>query len=69
MTNGADAALTAAGYPETSQLPANYRQAPAVPAAPPKKQEEKTVQPEPVSPKMPDNLPPPKGAVPPGFRF
>lgn len=68
-----DAALTAAGYPETSQLPANYRHVPATPAAPAGKSPEKTAQPkepaEPAPPRLPNRLPPTKGDVPPGFRF
>jgi len=65
-------ALTAAGYPETSQLPKTYRNPPAEAAAPAPKtvastQERQTATVE-AAPSTTE-LPPPTGNAPPGFRF
>lgn len=57
--------LTAAGYPESSKLPANYANPPAQSAAP-KVVERKQEQAE--AP-QPEDVPPPAGNAPPGFRF
>jgi glutaredoxin len=66
-------ALSAAGYPQTSQLPANWRNPPPQAAAP--------AQAEPAPPPaaplaqrrepagLPAEAPPPAGKAPPGFRF
>ncbi|MBS1169661.1 MAG: hypothetical protein H6R01_579 [Burkholderiaceae bacterium] len=62
-----DAALTAAGYPETSQLPANYRYAPAQSAAPPAEKPTENGQPQPVPQQRSPQ--PSNGSAPPGFRF
>ncbi len=60
-----NAALTSAGYPESSQLPANYRFASPTPAAPPPLPDEKPVEePKPAAPP-----PPAQGTTIPGFRF
>lgn len=63
-----NAALTAAGYPATNQLPRNYKN-PAPQAAAPKK----TVEPKPAAtsetPAAPSDRPPAAGNAPPGFRF
>jgi glutaredoxin len=62
------AALSNAGYPETSKLPRTYRQPPAAAAAPrptaaarPSAEEQAAG--------SPGDLPPPTGNAPPGFRF
>jgi glutaredoxin len=65
-------ALTAAGYPETSQLPKTYRNPPAAAVAPAPKpvastQERQTATVD-EAPSATD-LPPPTGNAPPGFRF
>ncbi len=73
FANGAwDGALTAAGYPQTSQLPKNWRQ-PAPQAAAPKPKAEQAAQG--AKPAAADaaaavpSLPPAAGNAPPGFRF
>lgn len=61
-----NAALTSAGYPETSQLPANYQFPPAQSAAPPSMPAQQT----PVESSRPVTAPPPaQGTTIPGFRF
>lgn len=68
-------ALTAAGYPESSKLPQNYRNPPAEAAAPASRtiasrQERPADKPAPaVTPSPPAELPPAAGNAPPGFRF
>jgi glutaredoxin len=63
------AALTSAGYPENSKLPPSYRNPPPEAAAPPAK----TVAAKQVSAEQaqtkPEDVPPPAGNAPPGFRF
>lgn len=66
-----NSALTAAGYPETSMLPKNYRAPQAEPAAPAPKAVSarnnapgKKAEPQPAT-----ELPPATGNAPPGFRF
>lgn len=70
-----NSALTAAGYPQTSKLPKNYRQPPTEPMAPMAKSS-----PTPAEARPPVNeaaagkpnagvLPPAAGNAPPGFRF
>lgn len=69
-------ALTAAGYPATSQLPRSYRNPPAEPAAP---RVQAAAQANPGTPgpageapadtARPTELPPATGNAPPGFRF
>ncbi|MBS1186371.1 MAG: hypothetical protein H6R04_389 [Burkholderiaceae bacterium] len=61
-----DAALTAAGYPETSQLPANYRYAPPQSAAPPVEKAAEAEKPPVRQPRSPQ---PTNGNATPGFRF
>jgi glutaredoxin len=61
-----NSALTAVGYPETSQLPSNYKFADPVPAAPPA---EKKPVPKPVESPAPEEVPRPAEGTPPGFRF
>lgn len=68
------AALTAAGYPETSKLPKNYRQPQPEAAAPLTKDNAPKVEGTTNSEKTPSRPntiqpPPPIGNVPPGFRF
>lgn len=61
-----NAALSAAGYPVTSQLPANYQFSPPQPAAPPSIPMQQT----PVEASKPATAPPPaQGTAIPGFRF
>ena len=60
--------LTAAGYPESSQLPANYRNPDPTPAAPQPTTAPKAEQ-KPVDAPAPTELPPAQGDAPPGFRF
>jgi glutaredoxin len=66
-----DAALTAAGYPESNRLPKTYQNAPAESAAPVVKPEPpKTADSKPAEPVRPGDKPQPTGSnVPPGFRF
>ena len=66
-----DGALTAAGYPESSQLPANYRYAPAQAAAPAAPPAEKTNGDAEKTPARNIRPQPPadQGNAPPGFRF
>lgn len=69
-----NATLTAAGYPETSKLPANYSNAPAEPAVPPKPaaaKADKPVENGGTAPNAPSatELAPATGNAPPGFRF
>jgi len=60
-----NAALTAAGYPETSQLPTNYQFSAPRAAAPPPPPIEKPVE----APKPVTEPPPAQGTSIPGFRF
>jgi len=68
-------ALTAAGYPASSQLPKSYRNPPAAPAAPKKQaaranSEASASANDPAAePARPTELPPAAGNAPPGFRF
>lgn len=61
--------LTSAGYPEFSQLPANYLHAPAEPAAPEKPKQLEEVAAEPALKELDVRLKPVKGNAPEGFRF
>lgn len=66
-------ALTAAGYPETSRLPRNYRNPPAeaaapIPKAPETRQAEAASSAQTAEPEVTE-LPPATGNAPPGFRF
>ncbi|MBC7500302.1 MAG: glutaredoxin family protein [Herminiimonas sp.] len=69
------ASLLAAGYPETSKLPKNYRVAPPEPAAPKAKVPVTTAPSKsdagaaPTGPSSPSALPQPIGNAPPGFKF
>jgi hypothetical protein len=65
------AALTAAGYPESSKLPKTYRYPQAASAAPSANpvQTKGSTQGASVAETRPDDLPPPVGNAPPGFRF
>ncbi|GIZ52029.1 glutaredoxin family protein [Noviherbaspirillum aridicola] len=63
-----NAALTAAGYPETSRLPRNYRQ-PEAQALAQKKPEPKPAAQARSEPAPATDLPPATGNAPPGFRF
>jgi glutaredoxin len=65
------AALTAAGYPESSKLPKTYRYSQAESAAPAATpaQAKRANQGSSVAETRPDDLPPPVGNAPPGFRF
>ncbi|MGV3740982.1 MAG: glutaredoxin family protein, partial [Burkholderiaceae bacterium] len=64
-------ALSAAGYPESNQLPKSYRYAKTESAAPSAKpvQAKHTGKDQPAEEARPDDLPPPVGNAPPGFRF
>ena len=62
-----NAALTAAGYPATNQLPGTYRNPPPQAAAPKKAAEPKPAASE--TPSTPTDRPPAAGNAPPGFRF
>ncbi len=66
-----NAALTVAGYPESNKLPKTYRYAQAESAAPSAKpvQAKHTGTDKPVEEARADDLPPPVGNAPPGFRF
>ena len=67
--SGWDAALTSAGYPESSQLPSNYRYAPATSAAPAAPAAEKPAE-KPRTPASNTRTPPPTDKnTPAGFRF
>lgn len=65
------AALTAAGYPETSKLPNSYRNPPAEAAAPPAKPVavKASEKPDPAATRSSGDLPSATGNAPPGFRF
>jgi glutaredoxin len=67
-----NSALTTAGYPQSSKLPASYRN-PVAEAAAPKSVEAKRERPanteRPVAQQTPGELPPATGNAPPGFRF
>jgi glutaredoxin len=69
-SSGWAASLTAVGYPETSKLPASYRNPPPEPAAPPVQSvaADKATS-EQVANKPAEDLPPAIGNAPPGFRF
>ena len=60
-----NATLTVAGYPETSQLPSNYKFAAPIPAAPSPVPAEKPAS----TPKPATSPPPAQEPTPPGFRF
>ncbi len=62
------ATLTAAGYPESNQLPAHYKNPDPAPAAPQSSPASKAVA-QPVEAPGPTELPPAQGDAPPGFRF
>jgi glutaredoxin len=64
-----DGALTAAGYPESSQLPRNYQQSQAEPAAPAKLVAEKKAAPVESAAKTNTDPAPTSPSAPPGFRF
>lgn len=65
-----NAALTAAGYPETSRLPRNYRQPEAQALAPKPAAPKAAAQAQaPAERPAPTDLPPATGKAPPGFRF
>lgn len=69
-SGGWAAALTAAGYPETSKLPNTYRNPPAEAAAPaPKPPAARQAQSTKAATRSADDLPPAIGNAPPGFRF
>ncbi len=63
-----NAALTAAGYPATNQLPRTYRNPPPQAAAPKKAAEPKPAEAT-ETPSTPSDRPPAAGNAPPGFRF
>jgi len=60
--------LTAAGYPESNQLPAHYKNPDPAPAAPQSAPTSRAVA-KPVEAPGPTELPPAQGDAPPGFRF
>ncbi|HEY8606148.1 MAG TPA: DUF4124 domain-containing protein [Noviherbaspirillum sp.] len=66
-----NSALSSAGYPETSRLPRNYRQAAAEALAPPKASlaRDTEAQRRASEPEAATDLPPAIGNAPPGFRF
>lgn len=73
LSSAWSAALTAAGYPESSKLPKNFSNGPAEPAVPPKPLAAKSDKQEgngntPARSPSTD-LPPATGNAPPGFRF
>jgi glutaredoxin len=72
QSNEWDAALNAAGYPQSNQLPSGYRNPPPEAAAPKAKpaapQAPATAAERPSTDALPDT-PPPAGNAPPGFRF
>lgn len=67
-------ALSAAGYPQSSQLPAGWRNPPPQAAAPRQPEPAKAAPAPPVAEgagvaRLPAEAPPPAGKAPPGFRF
>jgi len=64
-----NATLSAAGYPETSQLPKSYQNPPAVAAAPPKAAQAATPPAAESGAGAATPPPPPAGNAPPGFQF
>jgi glutaredoxin len=69
-SSGWAASLSAAGYPETSKLPASYRNPPPEAAAPPVKSvAAREAASEQTANRRDEDLPPATGNAPPGFRF
>lgn len=68
-SSGWSASLTAAGYPESSKLPASYRNPAPEAAAPPVKAAANKGSTEQAAAKPAEDLPPATGNAPPGFRF